>query len=63
MAGTGPLSSENIADLLENLDKALDEAGGRAELYLAGGARMNVARRSKLMDQRSSAGSPGAAMR
>ena len=40
MAGTGPLSSENIADLLENLDKALDETGGRAELYLAGGARM-----------------------
>ena len=40
MAGSGPLNSENIAGYIENLDKALDEAEGRAELYLAGGARM-----------------------
>ena len=40
MAGSGPLNSENITELLEDLDKALNEAGGRAELYLAGGARM-----------------------
>ena len=40
MAGTGPLNSENIGELLEELDEALAEAGGRAELYLAGGARM-----------------------
>ena len=40
MVGSGPLNSENITGLLKNLDKALDEAGGRAELYLAGGARM-----------------------
>ena len=40
MAGTGPLNSENIARLIEDLDEALHEAGGQAELYLAGGARM-----------------------
>ena len=40
MVGNGPLNSENITGLREDLDNALDEAGGRAELYLAGGARM-----------------------
>ena len=40
MIGSGPLNSENITDLLEELDSELDRAGGRAELYLAGGARM-----------------------
>ena len=40
MAGTGPLNSKNILRLIESLDKALHEAGGRAEIYLAGGARM-----------------------
>ena len=40
MAGSGPLNSENIGELIKELDRALHEAGGRAELYLAGGARM-----------------------
>lgn len=40
MAGAGPLNSNNIVGLIESLDKALHEAGGRAEIYLAGGARM-----------------------
>ena len=40
MVGSGPLNSENVAGLLEDLDRELDLAGGRAELYLAGGARM-----------------------
>lgn len=40
MAGSGPLNSENIVEFIEELDRALHEAGGRAELYLAGGARM-----------------------
>ena len=40
MVGSGPLNSENVAGLLEDLDRELDRAGGRAELYLAGGARM-----------------------
>ena len=40
MAGTGPLNSENITGLLDDLDKALHEVGERAEVYLAGGARM-----------------------
>ena len=40
MAGTGPLHSENITGLLDDLDKALHEVGERAEFYLAGGARM-----------------------
>ena len=40
MTGTGPLNSENITGLLDELDKALHEVGERAELYLAGGARM-----------------------
>ena len=38
MVGSGPLNSENVAGLLEDLDRELDRAGGRAELYLAGGA-------------------------
>ena len=40
MIGSGPLNFENITDLLEELDSELDRAGGRAEVYLAGGARM-----------------------
>ena len=40
MVGSGPLNSENVAGLLEDLDRELDRSGGRAELYLAGGARM-----------------------
>ena len=40
MVGSGPLNSENVAGLLDDLDRELDRAGGRAELYLAGGARM-----------------------
>ena len=40
MVGSGPLNSENVAGLLEDLDRELHRAGGRAELYLAGGARM-----------------------
>ena len=40
MVGSGPLNSENVVGLLEELDGELHRAGGRAELYLAGGARM-----------------------
>ena len=40
MAGTGPLNSENITGILDDLDDALAKAGARAELYLAGDARM-----------------------
>ena len=40
MVGSGPLNSESVAGLLEDLDRELDRSGGRAELYLAGGARM-----------------------
>ena len=40
MAGDGPLNSDNITEILDDLDQALAKAGGRAEIYLAGGARM-----------------------
>ena len=40
MVGSGPLNSEIVVGLLEDLDRELDRAGGPAELYLAGGARM-----------------------
>ena len=38
MVGSGPLNSENVAGLVEELDRELHRAGGRAELYLAGHA-------------------------
>ena len=40
MVGSGPLNSENVVGLLDELDRELHRAGGWAELYLAGGARM-----------------------
>ena len=40
MVGSGPLNSENVAGFLDELDRELHRGGGRAELYLAGGARM-----------------------
>ena len=41
MVGSGPLTSESVAGLLDELDRELHQAGGgRAELYLAGRARM-----------------------
>ena len=35
MVGSGPLNSENVVGLLDELDRELHRAGGRAELYLA----------------------------
>ena len=46
MVGSGPLNSEKVAGLLEQLDRELHRAGGRAELCLAGGARMPLGRRT-----------------
>lgn len=40
MVGSGPLTSESVSGLLDELDRELHRVGGRAELYLAGGARM-----------------------
>lgn len=43
MVGSGPLNSENVVGLLDELDRELHRAGGRAELYLAEGARSLLA--------------------
>ena len=46
MAGSGPLNAHNIISVLDALDKELAYDRARAEIYIAGGARMLFGMRS-----------------